>query len=110
MNGFDALSLRPELSRALEVLEFTQTTPVQEHALPPVLAGKDVIAQARTGSGKTVAFGLGALSAVDVSKASVQALVLCPTRELAEQVSVELRRLARFIPNCKVVTLCGGVA
>lgn len=84
-------------------------TPVQEHALPPILAGKDVTAQARTGSGKTVAFGLGALSVVDVAKAEIQALVLCPTRELADQVSTELRRLGRFIPNLRVVTLCGGV-
>src|SRR5687767_7280966 len=84
-------------------------TPVQAHALPPILEGKDVIAQARTGSGKTVAFGLGILSRIDVASSQVQALVLCPTRELADQVAGELRRLARFIPNLKVVALAGGV-
>ena len=84
-------------------------TPVQEHALPSLLAGKDVIAQARTGSGKTVAFGLALLSRIDIDLDRVQVLVLCPTRELADQVSTEVRRLARFIPNLRVVTLCGGV-
>ncbi len=115
MNGqpaastFAALALAPPLARAIDVLGFTQMTPVQEHALPSLLAGKDVIAQARTGSGKTVAFGLALLARIDVERDQVQVLVLCPTRELADQVSVEVRRLARFIPNLRVVTLCGGV-
>src|SRR3954451_13139573 len=109
MTAFAALRLHPPLAKAIEVLGFQEMTPVQEHALPPLLAGKDVIAQARTGSGKTVAFGLGLLSRLDVDADRVQALVLCPTRELADQVSTELRRLGRFIPNLRVVTLCGGV-
>ncbi len=109
MTEFVTLPLQGPLTRALEVLGFTQMTPVQENSLPPILEGKDLTAQARTGSGKTVAFGLGAISRVDVSSQAVQALVLCPTRELADQVSSELRRLARFIPNFKLVTLCGGV-
>jgi ATP-independent RNA helicase DbpA len=67
------------------------------------------VAQARTGSGKTAAFALGLLSALDVASGKLQGLVLCPTRELADQVSREIRRLARFIPNVKVLTLCGGV-
>lgn len=91
------------------MLGFVQMTPVQASGLPSVLAGKDVIAQAKTGSGKTLAFGLGLLARVDVGLDRVQALVLCPTRELAEQVSAEIRQLARFIPNLRVVTLCGGV-
>lgn len=95
--------------RALTVLGFSTMTPIQAQALPRLLAGQDVIAQARTGSGKTVAFGLALLSRVDVAAPRVQALVLCPTRELADQVSVEVRRLARFINNLRVVTLCGGV-
>ncbi|MDP2344763.1 MAG: ATP-dependent RNA helicase DbpA [Deltaproteobacteria bacterium] len=106
---FSTLSLAPELVRAIEVLGFSQMTPVQQHALPSLLAARDVIAQARTGSGKTVAFGLALLARVDVDVAGVQALVLCPTRELADQVSNEVRRLARFINNLRVVTLCGGV-
>jgi ATP-dependent RNA helicase DbpA len=109
MTGFSALSLGAPLVKAIEVMAFAEMTPVQEHALPPLLEGQDVIAQARAGSGKTVAFGLALLSRLDVAKDEVQALVLCPTRELADQVSAEIRRLARFVPNLRVVTLCGGV-
>jgi ATP-independent RNA helicase DbpA len=109
MTAFAALTLDPPLARAIEVLGHDRMTPIQEHALPPLLAGKDVIAQARAGSGKTVAFGLALLSRLAVDEDRVQALVLCPTRELAEQVSTEIRRLARFIPNLRLVTLCGGV-
>lgn len=83
-------------------------TPIQEQSLPFILAGRDVIAQGQTGSGKTAAFGLGILSTVEVKRFSVQALVLCPTRELADQVAEEIRRLARAMPNIKVITLCGG--
>ena len=106
---FSTLSIAPPLARAIDVLGFAHMTPVQEHALPELLAGRDVIAQARTGSGKTVAFGLALLARTDVSRDRIQVLVLCPTRELADQVSVELRRLARFIPNLRIMTLCGGV-
>jgi ATP-independent RNA helicase DbpA len=109
MTAFAAITLSEPLARAIEVLGFTQMTPVQAHALPPLLKGKDVIAQARTGSGKTLAFGLALLSRIDVAQDRVQALVLCPTRELADQVSAEVRRLGRFLPNLRVVTLCGGV-
>jgi ATP-dependent RNA helicase DbpA len=110
MTAFDALALAAPLARALEVLGFHAMTPVQEQACPALIAGRDVIAQARTGSGKTIAFGLGLLSRIDTKPdVPVQALILCPTRELADQVSAELRRLARFIPNVRVVTLCGGV-
>ncbi len=83
-------------------------TAIQAQSLPPILAGKDVIAQGQTGSGKTVAFGLGLLATIDVSVFKTQGLVLCPTRELAEQVSTEIRRLARSIPNVKIMTLYGG--
>jgi ATP-independent RNA helicase DbpA len=103
------LRLAPPLAQAVDVLGFAGMTPVQEHALPVMLDGKDVIAQARTGSGKTVAFGLALLACTDVSVDRTQGLVLCPTRELADQVSIELRRLARFVPNLRVATLCGGV-
>ena len=75
-----------------------------------MVGGKDVIGQAKTGSGKTAAFGLGLLQRLDVGKFRVQSLVLCPTRELADQVAEEVRRLARGIHNVKVLTLCGGVA
>ncbi|NHW87719.1 DEAD/DEAH box helicase, partial [Escherichia coli] len=77
-------------------------------ALPAILEGRDVRAQAKTGSGKTAAFGIGLLQQIDVTQFTTQALVLCPTRELADQVSKELRRLARFTQNIKILTLCGG--
>jgi ATP-independent RNA helicase DbpA len=84
-------------------------TPIQSQALPLVLSGKDLIGQAKTGSGKTAAFGLGLLSQLDADVYQVQSLVLCPTRELADQVAKQIRKLARTIPNIKVLTLCGGV-
>jgi len=109
MTEFTALALPTELQQALEVLAYTQMTPVQSASLPPILAGRDVSAQARTGSGKTAAFGLGLLSRLAPETVQVQALVLCPTRELADQVGKEIRRLARFMPNIKVSVFCGGV-
>ncbi len=92
----------------LDSLGYQQMTPIQEASLPVILKGRDLIAQAKTGSGKTVAFGVGLLSRLEPQNYHVQALILCPTRELAEQVSKELRRLARFIPNIKLLSLCGG--
>jgi ATP-independent RNA helicase DbpA len=109
MSDFSELPLPPELRQALEVVGYTTMTPVQAACLPAVLAGRDVIAQARTGSGKTAAFGLGLLSRLVPEHGQVQALVLCPTRELADQVGKEIRRLARFLPNIKVSVFCGGV-
>ncbi len=85
-------------------------TPIQAASLPPALLGKDIIAQAKTGSGKTAAFALALLANLNVRHFAVQAMVLCPTRELADQVTTEIRRLARAEENIKVVTLCGGVA
>ncbi|OQC06997.1 MAG: ATP-dependent RNA helicase DbpA [Alphaproteobacteria bacterium ADurb.Bin100] len=84
-------------------------TPIQAASLPAALLGKDLIAQAKTGSGKTAAFALTLLSSLNPRRFAVQALVLCPTRELADQVSTEIRRLARADDNIKLVTLCGGV-
>jgi ATP-independent RNA helicase DbpA len=84
-------------------------TPIQAQSLPPMLAGEDVIAQGKTGSGKTAAFGLALLSKLKPARGKVQALVLCPTRELADQVAKAIRELARTTPNVKVLTLCGGL-
>jgi len=106
---FSSLHLKPPMLKNLTSLGYVTMTPIQAHSLPPVLAGKDVIARAKTGSGKTAAFGIGLLTNLEVSNLRVQALVLCPTRELADQVARELRRLARFADNIKVLTLCGGV-
>ena len=94
----------------LESLGYSEMTPIQAQSLPVVLAGKDLIAQAKTGSGKTAAFGIGLLQSLRVDNYAVQSLVLCPTRELADQVAKELRRLARFTHNVKILTLCGGVS
>ena len=107
-NSFARLKLPSSLTGNLASLGFREMTPVQEQALPVIVQGKDVIVRAKTGSGKTVAFGLGLLAGLDVRVYRVQALIVCPTRELADQVAAELRRLARQIPNLKVLTLCGG--
>ena len=106
---FSTLALRPELLQTVASLGYTGMTAIQAESLPAVLAGKDVIAQGKTGSGKTVAFALGLLARLDVKQFAVQSLVLCPTRELADQVAKEVRKLARGIHNIKVLTLCGGM-
>lgn len=107
---FNALPLNPATLANLTQLGYLDMTPIQAASLPAALAGKDLIAQAQTGSGKTAAFGLALLERLNPRRFAVQALVLCPTRELADQVTVEIRRLARAMDNIKVVTLCGGVA
>lgn len=109
-NLFNSLKLRPEIIQNLESLNFTSMTPIQEEALPLILNGFDVLAQAKTGSGKTAAFGLGIISKLNIENKKLQSLVLCPTRELAEQVAEEIRRLARFTKNCKVLVICGGAS
>jgi len=109
MTDFTTLPLKPALLASLDTHGYAAMTPVQAQSLPPILAGRDVIAQARTGSGKTAAFGLGLLQALDVDTIRLQALVLCPTRELADQVSKAIRRLAAGLPNVKLLTLCGGM-
>src|SRR5688572_1127380 len=106
---FSSLSLAPAVLQNLQRLGYETMTPIQSASLPLALAGKDVIAQAKTGSGKTAAFALALLSKLDLTRFQVQALVLCPTRELADQVTQEIRRLARAEENVKVVTLSGGV-
>lgn len=106
---FSSLSLKPALLENLSSLGFSAMTPIQAQSLPAILAGQDLIAQGQTGSGKTAAFGLGLLNKLDVKRFRIQSLVLCPTRELADQVAKEIRRLARSIHNIKVLTLCGGM-
>ena len=110
MDKFSQLNLIDPLARSVAEVGYLDMTPVQAATLPAILAGRDVVAQAQTGSGKTAAFALGLLSALDATTVKLQGLVLCPTRELADQVSREIRRLARFIANVKVLTLCGGVS
>jgi ATP-independent RNA helicase DbpA len=105
---FSLLPLRAELQDNLASLGYRLMTPIQQESLPIILQGVDLIAQAMTGSGKTAAFGLGVLQRLEPARFHVQALVLCPTRELADQVAQELRRLARQLANVKILTLCGG--
>jgi ATP-independent RNA helicase DbpA len=107
---FSTLPLPPALLDNLQSLDFTAMTPIQAHSLPDILKGRDVIAKAKTGSGKTAAFGLGILAKLDPARFQVQAVVLCPTRELADQVGKDIRKLARTLPNIKLLTLCGGTA
>ena len=108
--NFSDLSISKEMLHNLGEMNYTQMTPVQAATLPHILNGRDVIAQAKTGSGKTAAFGIGLLQKLEIKKYRVQTLILCPTRELADQVAKELRALARFAQNIKILTLCGGVA
>jgi ATP-independent RNA helicase DbpA len=108
LNSFSSLKLSKALVSNLDSLDYNEMTPIQAQSLPFILDGKDVIAQGKTGSGKTAAFALGILHNLEVKKFRIQSLVLCPTRELADQVAKEIRRLARSIHNIKVLTLCGG--
>jgi len=106
--SFDELPLPPSIQATLRQLEYLTMTPIQAASLPMALAGHDLIAQAKTGSGKTAAFALALLTRLNPRRFAVQAMVLCPTRELADQVTQEIRRLARFADNIKIVALCGG--
>lgn len=107
--AFSTLPLAPELLTTLRELGYEAMTPVQAQSLPALLAGQDVIAQAMTGSGKTAAFGIVLLTRLDARCFEPQALILCPTRELADQVTKVLRQLARGLGNIKMLTLCGGM-
>ncbi len=106
--AFGVLPLSPAALENLQRLGYERMTPIQAASLPLALAGHDLIAQAKTGSGKTAAFALPLLARLDARRFAVQSLVLCPTRELAVQVAHEIRRLARAEDNVKVLTLCGG--
>jgi ATP-independent RNA helicase DbpA len=107
-DSFSSLPISSTQVANLDSLGYKKMTPIQAQSLPPILQGKDLVAKAKTGSGKTVAFGIGLLNQVDPGISGVQALILCPTRELADQVGKELRKLARSVANIKLVLLCGG--
>jgi ATP-independent RNA helicase DbpA len=108
VTAFSSLPLTPELLANIQSLDYQVMTPIQAQSLPDILKGKDILAQAKTGSGKTAAFAIGVLHNLETRTYQTQALVLCPTRELADQVSKEFRLLARAIPNTNILTLCGG--
>lgn len=107
--SFLSLALREALLNNIPFLGYEKMMPIQAKSLPIMLNGHDIIAQAKTGSGKTAAFGLALLNRLNIENYTVQALVLCPTRELAEQVSQALRQLARLMPNVKILNLSGGI-
>ncbi len=106
--SFNELPLSPGMKATLQQLGYLLMTPIQDATLPISLAGTDLLAQAKTGSGKTCAFALPLLTKLNPRRFAVQAMVLCPTRELADQVTQEIRRLARSEDNIKILTLVGG--
>lgn len=106
--GFAALGLSDDIMRAVEEMGFTTPSPIQAEAIPPVMEGYDVIGQAQTGTGKTAAFGIPALEMIDARSNAVQVLVLCPTRELAVQVSQEITRLAKYKRGIRIEAIYGG--
>ena len=107
--NFSSLKLSAELLKNVDSLGYKEMTPIQAQSLPAILKGEDLIGQAKTGSGNTAAFGLGILENLKIENLNIQSLILCPTRELADQVSKVIRQLARTLPNVKVVSLCGGM-
>ncbi len=108
-NNFNTLNIEKKMIENLTSLGFTSMTEIQEKSLPAILDGEDVIAKAKTGSGKTVSFGLGVLHNLKSERFRIQSLILCPTRELASQVAKTLKELARYKHNIKILTLTGGV-
>jgi len=106
--AFSSLKLHPDLVKNLSSMGYEKMTPIQAQTLPKMLSGLDVIGQGKTGSGKTAAFGLALLEKLEVKRFRIQSMVLCPTRELADQVAKEIRKLARAVHNIKILTLCGG--
>ena len=106
--SFSTLNISDKLLKNLDSLNFTSMTPIQEQAIPIIIQGEDLVAKSKTGSGKTIAFGIGLLHNLDVKDFNIQFLVICPTRELSEQVASELRKLARSEHNVKIVTIYGG--
>ncbi len=105
---FSSLPISEEVLQAVTDMGFVNPSPIQAEAIPPILAGRDVIGQAQTGTGKTAAFGIPALELIDIQDRSVQALVLCPTRELALQVADEIRKLAKYKRGVRIEAIYGG--
>ena len=107
---FNTINNIPQaLLDTLKILNFTEMSEIQDKAINPVLEGKDVLAQSKTGSGKTLAFGIPAVMNTDTSNNRPQTIIITPTRELAEQIAVEIRKVAAYKPNLKILTLYGGV-
>src|SRR3954453_2890610 len=105
---FSELGMSPELQKAIDKMGFEQASPIQAAAIPVLMAGHDVVGQSQTGSGKTAAFGVPAVERVDPQLRAVQVLVLCPTRELAVQVSEEIHKLSLFKRGIHALPIYGG--
>jgi ATP-dependent RNA helicase DeaD len=105
---FDTLGLSPEMMRAIAQREIEESTPVQAGCIPPMLAWKDIVAKAPTGTGKTFAYGIPIVEHIDPESEKVQAVILAPTRELAIQITDEVRYLASYKPGVRTVCLYGG--
>jgi ATP-dependent RNA helicase DeaD len=105
---FEELNLSKEIERAIADMGFEEATPIQSSAIPVMLSGKDIIGQAQTGTGKTASFGIPIIESIDAHLKKVQAIVLCPTRELAIQVSEEIGELLKYKKNIKIVPIYGG--
>ncbi len=106
---FHHLNISEDFVKNIESLGFKELTQIQEQTLPLALKGNDIIAQAKTGSGKTATYSIPLIEKLNVKKFKIQSLILAPTRELANQIAQEIRKLSRHIHNVKVLTLCGGV-
>ncbi len=105
---FSELNLSNEVQKALSAMGFEEATPIQTKAIPPIFEGKDIIGQAQTGTGKTCAFGIPAVEMLDPAVSGIQVLVLCPTRELAVQISEELKNVCKFKRGVKILPIYGG--
>ena len=101
---FKELNLSKEVQKAITEMGFEEATPIQSQSIPHILNGKDVIGQAQTGTGKTCAFGIPAIEMISPEIQGIQALVLCPTRELAIQTAEELKNVSKYKKNIKILT------
>ena len=106
--NFNELDISDNILRAVEDMGFEETTPIQTSAIPEILNGKDIIGQAQTGTGKTAAFGIPMLDKIDPNNKNPQSIILCPTRELAIQVSEELKKLSKYKKNIYTLPIYGG--
>jgi len=108
LKKFNELEINPSILRAIEEMGFEEPSPIQANAIPVILGGKDIVGQAQTGTGKTAAFGIPLLQSIDIKDRNLQAIVLCPTRELAIQVAEEIRKIAAFMHGIKILPVYGG--
>jgi len=108
ISDFHQMNLSPEILKAVNCLKFTEMTPVQRKTIPHMMEGRDIIAIAPTGTGKTCAFGIPMLEYVNLKDNRIQEAVICPTRELAQQIADDITDLARFIPQVRIAVLYGG--